>query len=157
MIHCIKSKSALTSSCFVIFSLVLMVPCTMDARIPSNRKSIHNASEALIKRVLGEENAKLFLVEMIRNKDGKSFFEIDTKNSQSTGKVVLRGDSGVSIASALNHYLKRYCHSHFSWNGDQINLPKSLPSVKDNKIHIINPNKYVVYFNYCTFNYSSPW
>ena len=87
----------------------------------------------------------------------KVFFEIDTKNSQNAGKVVLRGDSGVSIASALNHYLKRYCHSHFSWNGDQINLPKPLPSVKDNKIHIINPNKYVVYFNYCTFNYSSPW
>ena len=70
--------------------------------------------------------------------------------------MILRGDNGISIASSLNYYLKKYCHAHFSWTGDQLNLPKPLPSFP-RKIKVVKPNEYVVYFNYCTMSYTAAW
>ena len=69
---------------------------------------------------------------------------------------MLRGDNGVSVASALNHYLKSVAHCHLSWCGDQLNLPAVLPSVPQ-KIRLITPHRYRVMFNYCTLSYSCAW
>lgn len=67
------------------------------------------ASEALIKRVI-PERASSFKVEMLQAKDGKDCFEIESKGH----KIILRGNNGVSVASALYHYLKYYCNAHIS-------------------------------------------
>ena len=67
------------------------------------------ASEALIKRVIPEK-ASSFKVEMFQPKDGKDCFEIESKGN----KIILRGNNGVSVASALYHYMKYYCNAHIS-------------------------------------------
>ena len=105
----------------------------------------------LIKRVLPNHYNQI--VTQIIPKDGANdVFEIGTAN----GKIVLRGNNAISIASALNWYLKYYCHVQESWCGDNMKLPSKLPHVKD-KIHISSPYKDRVYLNYCTFNYSMAW
>lgn len=109
------------------------------------------ASEALIKRVIPEK-ASSFKVEMFQPKDGKDCFEIESKGN----KIILRGNNGVSVASALYHYLKYYCNSHISWNGDNLNLPSRLPEVPEK---IIRPTAFDhrVYLNYCTISYTMAW
>lgn len=40
------------------------------------------------------------------------------------------GSSGVAVAWGLHYYLKTYCNVHISWEGNQIELPQTLPDVR---------------------------
>ena len=115
------------------------------------KDDVRKASEALIKRVVPEK-AALFKVETIQTKEGKDFFDIESKNN----KIILRGNNGVSVASALYHYLKYYCNTHISWNGDNLNLPSRLPEVPE-KIVCPTVFDHRVYLNYCTVSYTMAW
>lgn len=74
------------------------------------------------------------------------------------GKVVVRGNNGVSMASGLNWYLKHVCNCQVTWRSRQLNLPEQLPPVtvdgKPMKIRKVSPHKYRYYFNYCCFSYT---
>lgn len=121
---------------------------------PSFLKAENNAEAVyqLIQRVVPSV-ANQFEVEFIaKDADNKDVFEIESQK----GKIKLRGNNGVSIASALNYYLKNYAHCSITWNGTNLNLPDPLPSVKE-RITRKSPYKYRYYLNYCTFNYSMSW
>ncbi|MFT3902707.1 MAG: alpha-N-acetylglucosaminidase [Niabella sp.] len=109
------------------------------------------AVEALIKRVIPNE-AKFFTVAFIPKKNGKDVFELESKGD----KIVLRGSTGVAIASALNYYLRNYAHCDIGWNGTNLKIPSPLPKVAG-KVVKETPYDYRYYLNYCTFNYSMSW
>lgn len=110
------------------------------------------ASRALIARVV-PGHASQFTVEIIAAApNGHDVFEVESVG----GKVVLRGNDGVSVASALNWYLKNIAHNHLSWCGDRIELPETLAPVAK-KVRVVNPHRYRVMFNYCTLNYTCSW
>jgi alpha-N-acetylglucosaminidase len=109
------------------------------------------ASKELLQRTL-PNHAVQFIIESLPQQNNKDVFEIESRNS----KIVLRGNNGVAIASALYFYLNEYCHAQITWNGINLNLPKTLPAVKT-KIHKATPYEYRYYLNYCTFNYSMSW
>lgn len=108
-------------------------------------------SYALISRVIPKQSTH-FKIEEIPAVNGKDVFEVESVKS----KIVLRGNNGVAIASALYHYLTVYCHCQITWNGTNLNLPVHLPLVKT-KIHKNTPYQYRYYLNYCTYNYSMSW
>ncbi|HEY5591088.1 MAG TPA: alpha-N-acetylglucosaminidase [Paludibacter sp.] len=112
-----------------------------------NEKAVYE----LINRVLPDDAAQ-FEVVFIPKENEKDLFEIESVN----GKIVLRGNNGISVASALNYYLKNYAHCSITWNGTNLNLPHPLPEVTV-KIQHKSPYKYRYYLNYCTFNYSMSW
>jgi alpha-N-acetylglucosaminidase len=131
-------------NCLLIF-IVLLAGFKASAQVDQK------ASVAFIERVIpGKSN--WFIIEAIPQQNGKDVFELDSKD----GKVVLRGNNGLSIASALNYYLKNYCYCDISWNGTNLKLPASLPMVKG-LIHKTTPYQYRYYLNYCTYNYSMAW
>jgi alpha-N-acetylglucosaminidase len=107
-----------------------------------------SAAQGLIGRLLPGYEDKM-VCQIIPTDDGRDVFEIETRN----GRVILRGNNGVSIASALNWYLKYYCHCQVSWCGDQLKLPNPLPGM-DEKIRKVSPYQYRYAFNYCTFGYA---
>lgn len=109
-----------------------------------------NASEKFIQRIV-PSHAGYFIVEELASNDSDAF-QIDNRN----GKIVLSGNNGVSIASALYYYLNEYCHCQITWNGENLNLPAQLPAVKE-KIQKSSPYTYRYYLNYCTYNYSMSW
>ena len=106
-----------------------------------NKKAIYE----LLERILPKD-VQHFKIDFISSDEGKNVFEIESEN----GKIILRGNNGISIASALNYYLKNYAHCDISWNGTNLNIPHPLPVVP-RKIHKLSPYKYRYYFNYCTF------
>jgi alpha-N-acetylglucosaminidase len=110
-----------------------------------------NSSYALISRVV-PAHAKMFVVESLENNNSKDAFEVDGAN----GKIILRGDNGVAIASALYYYLNEYGHCQVTWNGSNLNLPQQLP-VPDHKTRRSSPYDYRYYLNYCTYSYSMSW
>ena len=61
-------------------------------------------------------------------KEGEAdIFELE----QCGDKIVLRGNNGVSAASALNYYLKNYAHCEYSWNASNLKFPDPVPTVPE--------------------------
>ena len=133
-----------------IISIVLVVCCIVLHQKINAQLNVQ-ASYDLIKRTI-PQHAALFKVEPLQQRNEKDVFEIESKSNH----VVLRGNNGVAVASALYYYLTEYCHCQITWNGTNFNVPKQLPVVKE-KIQKKTPYQYRYYLNYCTFNYSMSW
>ncbi|WP_218149142.1 alpha-N-acetylglucosaminidase [Chitinophaga sp. YR573] len=133
-----------------ICNKLLRMICVMviSMQLPAVAQLNKEAALALIKRVVPQQ-AAAFTVESLPQKD---VFEIESKQ----GKIILRGNNGVSVASALYYYLTEYGHCQITWNGSNLKLPVKLPVVPQ-KIKKATPYEYRYYLNYCTFNYSMSW
>ena len=117
-----------------------------------DRSVTKQAAIGLLTRVL-PSHASDFAVEVIPAAAGHDVFEIESLG----GKIVLRGNNGVAIASALNRYLEEFAHGEISWNcGNQLALPATLPPVKP-KVRVISPYQFRYAYNYCTHGYTMAW
>ena len=108
------------------------------------------AAKALIGRVVPDQAAS-FVVQRIPTMDGRDVFEVESR----AGRIVLRGSSGVAIASALNRYLEEVAGVTVSNPLRPIHL-RRLPPVRA-RIRAESPYRYRYFFNYCTFSYSMAW
>jgi alpha-N-acetylglucosaminidase len=131
--------------------IILFLGCHLLLAGCSVAQDIVKTSGELIQRVI-PTHRRYFSVQPIPSVNKRDVFEIESVNN----KIILRGNNPVAVASALNWYLKYYCHVQQSWCGDNLKLPETLPPVKE-KIRIVSPYKERVYLNYCTFNYSMSW
>ncbi|MEZ2338068.1 alpha-N-acetylglucosaminidase [Mucilaginibacter sp. RCC_168] len=129
----------------------LLVLVVMAFGLSASAQVDQKALYAFIERVIPGKSSS-FIIEAIPQQNDKDVFELDSRD----GKIILRGNNGLSIASALNYYLKNYCFCDISWNGTNLNLPTTLPLVKG-PIHKSTPYQYRYYLNYCTYNYSMAW
>ena len=69
----------------------------------------------LIERVApGASN--YFEIELFNGNYGDSKLPMMGLGSTTDGKVLLRGSTGVELASALNWYLQDYCNSTYDWS-----------------------------------------
>ena len=60
-----------------------------------------------------------FVFESIPTDDGSDVFEVESRD----GRIVVRGNSGVSMAAGLNWYLSQPCRCNMSLYGENLNLP----------------------------------
>jgi len=128
--------------------MLLLLFITAQASVEEDRTAVH----AFLKRVVKDRAADFDIRYIPAAENGHDRFELESRN----GKIVLGGNNNISIASALNYYLRHYTGSLISWNGSNLNLPAKLPAVRG-KIRKTTPYKYRYYLNYCTFNYSMSW
>lgn len=139
---------------FTWFTLCLVGMAAQAAKAPAmNDKAVVKAARGLIGRVTpGYE--KQYVLEIIPAdpQSDEDVFEVDARK----GKVVLRGNNPVALASAFHWYLKYTCKAQLSWFGDQLNLPERLPLPAAKERRTIG-GKYRAYFNYCTLSYTAPW
>ena len=134
--------------------LILLFSLSAFSRQNNGRDSLDKkAIGAFLKRIV-KDQASRFEIAYIAPENGKDVFEV-AKGSVA-GKVLLRGSNGVSIASALNYYLKNDCHSLITWNGVHLDIPAVLPAIRAT-VHKTTPYTYRYYLNYCTFQYSMAW
>ncbi|HVU94038.1 MAG TPA: alpha-N-acetylglucosaminidase TIM-barrel domain-containing protein [Puia sp.] len=130
---------------------LLIVCCQVAQAQTISTASWVPAARALIGRVV-PQRAAMFAVEGLGADRGNDVFEVESRD----GRVVLRGNDGVAVASALYFYLTEYCHCQVTWNGDNLRLPADLPVV-ERTMRRMSPYRYRYYLNYCTFNYSMAW
>jgi len=109
-----------------------------------------SAAAALLARVV-PGRARDFRLESIPDSDGRDVFEV----AQDGGRIVLRGSSGVAIASALNWYLEHVAGVNVSLPLRPVRLD-SLPPVTST-VRVVTPYRIRYFFNYCTFSYSMAW
>lgn len=127
-----------------------LIGTLMGCNNNSREETELNPARDLIQRIV-PAYADQFIVEL-KPSGSTDWFEIESRDS----KVILRGNNGVSIASALYYYLNEFAHCQITWNGTNLNLPEKLPTVPET-IHKDSPYEYRYYLNYCTFNYSMSW
>lgn len=130
-----------------IILLISVMACSGETYAWKDKTAV----EDFVKRIM-KQRAGSFIIEYLPAENGRDVFELETKGD----KIILRGNNGVSIGSALNYYLKNYCHCLITWNGVNMNLPAVFPAV-EKKIRQSSPHQYRYYLNYCTFNYSMAW
>ena len=109
------------------------------------------AAYALLERVI-PGRANDFFFEQIPASDGMDVFEVQSIG----GKVHIRGNNGVAMASGLNWYLETQCQCQVSLAGTQLKLPSPLPMV-DTKVRQVASVRYRNFFNYCSFAYTMAW
>lgn len=127
----------------LIATFLLCTSCKTDPQIQAAYDLIEGVTPGY---------GKQFRQELIEPVDGQDAYEIAYAN----GKVVLRGNNAVSLATAFNQYLKYTCNAHVSWFGNQLNLPEHPPFPTKEIKNTIN-GKYRVYMNYCTVSYTAAW
>lgn len=133
---------------------ILLVACQgqkMSSGDYTERQKI-KAAEALVDRVTHGRGREFMVLLSEKDKCERDWFSYYSRD----GKVVLEGNDGVSIASALGQYLKDNCGWHLSWCGKRDVLPDEFP-LPEHKVTKVSPYKYRYYLNYCTFNYSMSW
>jgi alpha-N-acetylglucosaminidase len=139
-----------------ILSLLLLAffACSAGDRSPKkkdkNRIELKNVYD-LAKRVL-PARADNFVFQLEKSTSSKDFFELSA-----SGKMILiKGNNGVSLASGLHWYLRKYCNSQFSIIDKHIDLPDKLPlPSKPEKVYTKFDYRY--FFNVCTFSYTMAW
>ena len=115
---------------------------------------VESAALALVRRVVPSSAAQIRVEQISPGDRGADVFEVETRG----GLLVLRGNSGVSIASALNWYLGNVAHAQMSWDGGQPRLAgrPSRRAVKSQGRVAVRPAR-VRTPNHCTFNYTMAW
>ena len=103
----------------------------------------------IIERRLGEQYQDWFTLELAQSANGYDYFELSTED----GKVKVRGNDGVSLATGINHYLKYYCNVNISQVGDQVTMPASAPAI-EGVVHKETKAAVRYSYNYCTLSYS---
>ncbi|KAK2582551.1 hypothetical protein KPH14_004842 [Odynerus spinipes] len=111
------------------------------------------AAKGLVERLLGNDQARLFYVDVDPDIGPRQKDTFQIKKNP-LGEIEIRGTSGVAVAWGLHYYLKNFCNVHISWDGDQIDLPHTLP---DARITITSNDRFRYYQNVCTLGYSSVW
>ena len=109
-------------------------------------------AQALIARVL-PSHASQFTCETIASAEGRDVFEFDAQD----GRIVLRGNNGVSLAMAFNQYLASVAKVRYDWLADDplcVSGKLPLPTAKVRRTCAARER---FFFNYCTYGYSLPW
>lgn len=135
---------------FRFFILFFCLFCLFG--VNSQAKTPERAAYELIGRITPSHQSQFRTEYIERSPSGNDVFEIETQN----GKIVIRGNNAVAMATGYNWYLKYHCKANVSWFGDQLNLPSVLPLPTQHERREINGSMRV-YFNYCTLSYTATW
>jgi alpha-N-acetylglucosaminidase len=131
----------------LLAAAILLLPVALPARAVSPERAAHELLERLL-----PGRSRQFVFEKIPRQGGRDVFELEGRR----GKVLVRGNTALSMAVGLNWYLKYYGHCHVSLWGNNLALPEPLPEVPEKvRRASIYPHRY--YLNFCSFSYSLPW
>lgn len=134
------------------FTSIALIACALPfsalAATPADAEA-----QALILRIVPAAAGKFVVDTSLPRQDNKDTFSVsDTED----GKILIKGNNGVSVAAGFNWYLKNRANCHVSWCGDQLAIPNPLPKVGE-AVTVICPLQRRIYFNYCTLSYSAAW
>ena len=146
----------------VFLAFAAIAGITMSAETPAKENEPAVAAQAevspaeaaakLITRVLPGQSSR-FLCETIPQENGSDVFEIEAKD----GKIVLRGNNGISIAMAFNWYLRYTAKTNFDWQAAApLEIQGELP-LPVTKVRQTCAAKERFFLNYCTYGYTMPW
>ncbi len=116
---------------------------------PIGDKEIIGNVYGIIDRTIGAEYRSWFTFELAEKESVNDYFEI----SDAAGKVKIKGNEGLSLATGLNYYFKNYAGVHISEQTRRVKMPERIVPVGAT-VRKETPYKVRYAFNYCTLNYT---
>jgi alpha-N-acetylglucosaminidase len=132
---------------FISIILILVFQSTSFPQTETQPESV-KAAYGVLSRTVPQLAEKFHLI-LIPNKNGNDEFEVKASN----GTVTVKGNSAITLTKGAYYYLRHADSSMITWNGSHINSPQTLPDFPDTKISA--PYKYRLYYNVCTFGYTT--
>ncbi len=119
---------------------------------PVNGETVQDPAESvysLLNRIIPGETSKFHLrLTKDENKSNDNFV-VEAKG----GIVNISGNSIIALTRGIYYYLRTATHSIITWSGNHLDLPEILPDFPETKV--TSPYKYRLYYNVCTFGYST--
>ena len=131
----------------IVFIISVLFLCSLSAHSQDGSDNME-AINGLISRIMPQHKTSVDC--RLNVKAIKPYFKI-FKFGQ---KLVVEGNSPVSIASGLHRYMKDYLNVSVSWTDFTPVLPDKLP-LPSKVIKEESPYEFVTYMNYCTFGYTT--
>ena len=129
-------------------AIALLVSCSKNS--PSTWKDgKEKAVSALIERVTPGYSSSFII--RLSDGEGPQKFSYSTEN----GKILLEGNTTISLCVAYYQYLRKWCNVNLSFCGSHIELPETLPL--PSKTEGTLNGEYRSFFNYCSFSYTAAW
>ncbi|MBP5515688.1 MAG: alpha-N-acetylglucosaminidase [Bacteroidales bacterium] len=127
----------------LFFTLLISMVCNCQAQ---------KAAQQLAERLLGEEARNFEFVVSDQSNLSDDYYCL----SQKYGRIVITGNSDISLCVGLNHYLRKYAKVHVSWfDTEPLELPSKWPAVESETHHAVVPQRF--FLNYCTYGYTMVW
>ena len=115
------------------------------------QKKTLDETRALVGRVVGKQYQDWFVFELREARNGRDVFEISNAGD---GKIRIRGNNGVSLASGLNYYLRHFCKVDYNpLFGSNLQMPNTAPAV-GKKLLKYTDYEYRYALNFCTYSYT---
>lgn len=138
------------TSLLILTFVFLFQPQSHAAPLPTDSPRILSAAYGVIGRVLpGRE--KSFQLHLVKDEsaEGKDAFAVTAHR----GVVSVAGNSAIALTRGVYYYLRHAVDAQFTWEGEHINLPRTLPDFHSG--WIVSPYKYRLYYNVCAFGYTT--
>lgn len=122
-----------------------------EFNVEITKEDTYDEVYGIIERRIGSKYTSWFTLELAENPKGNDcdYFEL----SDASGRICVKGSSGVSLAVGINYYLKYFCNVNISQVGDQAKMPP-VPVKIGEPIFRETPAKLRYAYNYCTLSYS---
>ena len=122
---------------------------TEYAKSITKEETIENVY-GIIDRTIGAEYRDWFTFEIAPNTQSDyDFYELSDVN----GKIHIKGNEGLSLATGLNYYYKNYVNVQISEQTMQVNMPKNIVPI-GSVVRKETPMKVRYAYNYCTLSYT---
>lgn len=118
-----------------------------EYNVTLTKEDTYSELYGIIERRVGEQYKSWFTFSIAES--DTDFFEISDNNDG----IKIIGNSGVSMAVGLNHYLKYYCKVNICQVGDRVIMPEKVVAV-GKTVHKETKTKVRYAYNYCTLSYS---
>lgn len=132
----------------------LNVPLFKDTQLDFSitMSDVYEEVLGIVERRIGKQYKSWFELELAMpevGRQGCDYYEI----SDNAGKIHVKGNTGVSLAVGIHHYLKYYCKVHVSQVGDQVKMPSKIVPI-NTLIHKETKARIRYAYNYCTQSYT---
>ncbi len=138
-------------SCFIAIILILNIRVQIFPQTAAKKNAIDSAIPVyqLLNRIIPGRASTFHLSLIADANKNEDEFVVEASN----GIVDITGNSKIALTRGIYYYLRNATHSMITWSGNHIDLPKILPSFPKTKI--TSPYEYRLYYNVCTFGYTT--
>ena len=132
-----------------LLSVLMVTSCAVGTDTPADEQAA--AAKALAGRIIPKQSRNIDFVTVPSDSTDKYSLEFVGD------RLVISGNSALSMAVGLNHYLKEYCLQTVTWYvADAVKMPRKLPRF-EGKISRKALVRDRFFLNYCTFGYTLNW
>lgn len=104
----------------------------------------------IVDRTVGSAYRSWFSFEIAPGADnGNDYFELSDRD----GKIHIKGNKGLSLATGLNYYYKNYVNVHISEQAKQVAMPDAVVPI-GKTVRKETPYRVRYAYNYCTLSYT---